>query len=89
MLSSRQEAILRFVGKYHEKNGYSPTLREIGADVGLSSTQSVTGQLRTLKAKGLLGYQPSCARTVFLTDEGREAFSSLSRVPAGVGGETS
>ncbi len=52
--SNKAELILSYVNQYIQENGYSPSVREIGAAVGLSSTASVSYQLRQLKEKGLL-----------------------------------
>lgn len=52
--SNKAELILSYVNQYMQENGYSPSVREIGAAVGLSSTASVSYQLRQLKQKGLL-----------------------------------
>ena len=52
--SNKAELILNYVNQYMQENGYSPSVREIGAAVGLSSTASVSYQLRQLKQKGLL-----------------------------------
>ena len=40
-LNTRQKQILRYITKQIEKNGYSPSVREIGKAVGLSSTATV------------------------------------------------
>ena len=52
--SNKAELILSYVNQYIQENGYSPSVREIGEAVGLSSTASVSYQLRQLKQKGLL-----------------------------------
>lgn len=52
--SNKAELILSYVNQYMQENGYSPSVREIGEAVGLSSTASVSYQLRQLKQKGLL-----------------------------------
>ncbi|WP_326770928.1 hypothetical protein OG978_45645 (plasmid) [Streptomyces sp. NBC_01591] len=40
-LSARQEAILRTIRDWIAENGESPSVRQIGERVGLSSTSSV------------------------------------------------
>ena len=40
-LTTRQKQILRYITKQIEKNGYAPSVREIGKAVGLSSTATV------------------------------------------------
>lgn len=52
--SDKAEKILEFVNEFVRQNGYAPSVREIGAAVGLSSTASVSYQLRQLQEKGLL-----------------------------------
>ena len=52
--SNKQNLILEFVNVFVQENGYAPSVREIGAAVGLSSTASVSYHLQQLQAKGLL-----------------------------------
>ena len=52
--SDKADMILEFVNQFVQENGYAPSVREIGAAVGLSSTASVSYHLNQLKAKGLL-----------------------------------
>lgn len=52
--SDKSEQILRFVGQFIQENGYAPSVREIGAGVGLKSTASVSYHLKALQDKGLL-----------------------------------
>lgn len=52
--SDKSEQILAFVGRFIQENGYAPSVREIGAAVGLRSTASVSYHLRALQEKGLL-----------------------------------
>ncbi|MFB7216523.1 LexA family protein [Streptomyces sp. NPDC056255] len=53
-LSSRQEAILRAIRDWLAESGESPSVRQIGEQVGLSSTSSVAYQLGRLEARGLI-----------------------------------
>ena len=52
--SNKQGLILEFVNSFVQENGFAPSVREIGAAVGLSSTASVSYHLQQLQAKGLL-----------------------------------
>ena len=52
--SNKSEKILQFVQQFTVENGYYPSVREIGAAVGLSSTATVSYHLRQLQEKGLL-----------------------------------
>jgi repressor LexA len=47
-----------------QERGYSPSIREIGRAVGLTSTSSVEHQLSALESKGHLRREPGCPRTV-------------------------
>ncbi len=52
--SNKAELILEFVNSFVQENGFAPSVREIGAAVGLRSTASVSYQLERLQEKGLL-----------------------------------
>lgn len=52
--SNKSALILDFVNSFLQENGYPPSVREIGAAVGLSSTASVSYHLNQLQEKGLL-----------------------------------
>ena len=52
--SQKSQEILDFVNQFVQANGFAPSVREIGAAVGLSSTASVSYHLQQLQAKGLL-----------------------------------
>ena len=52
--SDKADQIVKFVNTFIQENGYSPSVREIGAAVGLRSTASVSYHLQQLQEKGLL-----------------------------------
>ena len=52
--SNKSEKIIAFVREYTQENGFPPSIREIGAAVGLRSTASVSYHLQQLQEKGLL-----------------------------------
>lgn len=52
--SNKAEEILDFVNRFVQENGFAPSVREIGAAVGLKSTASVSYHLQNLQEKGLL-----------------------------------
>ena len=52
--SDKAERIMEYVNQFIQENGYSPSVREIGAAVGLRSTASVSYHLQALQDKGLL-----------------------------------
>ncbi|MEY5017102.1 MAG: transcriptional repressor LexA [Actinomycetota bacterium] len=53
-LSPKQEQIMRFIIESVATNGYPPSMREIGAEVELSATSSVSHQLNQLEKRGLI-----------------------------------
>ena len=52
--SNKAKEIMDYVNHFIQENGYSPSVREIGAAVGLRSTASVSYHLQALQDKGLL-----------------------------------
>ena len=52
--SNKSQLILEFVNCFVQENGFAPSVREIGAAVGLRSTASVSYHLQQLQEKGLL-----------------------------------
>ncbi len=61
-LTVRQRAILDFVAATVNRQGYPPSMREIGKAVGLSSTSSVAHQIGALEKRGLLARDPKTPR---------------------------
>lgn len=52
--SNKAQLITEYVNRFIRENGYSPSVREIGAAVGLRSTASVSYHLQALQEKGIL-----------------------------------
>ena len=52
--SNKAALIVEYVNRFIQENGYSPSVREIGAAVGLRSTASVSYHLQALQEAGLL-----------------------------------
>jgi repressor LexA len=53
-LTQRQQMVLDFIRESIHDRGYPPTLREIGARMGIRSTNGVNDHLRALERKGYL-----------------------------------
>ena len=47
--SNKAELILEYVNEFIQENGYSPSVREIGESVGMSSNASVSYHMQALK----------------------------------------
>ena len=52
--SNKAEEIMDYVNQFVRENGFAPSVREIGAAVGLRSTASVSYHLNQLQEKGYL-----------------------------------
>ena len=50
----KQQQILEFMEQFVLENGYAPSVREIGAAVGLNSTASVSYHLHRMQESGML-----------------------------------
>ncbi len=53
-LTERQRQILDFITKRIQDQGYPPTIREIGEEMGIKSTNGVNDHLKALERKGYL-----------------------------------
>jgi repressor LexA len=70
MLTERQQQIWSYLVDYVDRHGYPPTVREIGAEVGLASPSTVHAHLANLERAGLLKRDPTKPRALELV--GRE-----------------
>ena len=70
-LSKRQQRILEFLGEYVEENGYPPSIREIGAAAGISSTSVVSYNLQRLEEWGYISRDREVSRGLKLTPTAR------------------
>jgi repressor LexA len=80
MVSKRQREIYDFVVAYARKHGYPPTVREIGAEVGLASPSTVHVHLAKLEEAGYLRRDPSKPRALELVGPDRSSPPSQSDV---------
>lgn len=53
-LTQRQQKVLDFIRSHFLASGHPPTLREIGAFMGIRSTNGVNDHLKALERKGVL-----------------------------------
>src|SRR5687768_14061519 len=78
-LSARQEAMVDFIGKFLDENGYPPTIREIGKACGISSTSVVNYNLTKLEREGFLVRDREVSRGLRLAVE--QIIPSMFKVP--------
>jgi repressor LexA len=82
-LTKRQQEIFDFIKRYSAKNGYPPTVRDIGKAVGLASSSTVHAHLANLEKLGLLRRDPTKPRAIEMLDRAVDSVRSVVR-PAGV-----
>lgn len=63
-LGKRQLAIYDFIRSYSDEHGYPPSVREIGAAVGLASPSTVHMHLKVLEEQGLIRRDSKKPRTI-------------------------
>ena len=63
-LTTRQQQIMTMIRDWVDRHGYPPTMREIGAAVGLASPSSVAHQLKSLEELGLIRRNARGSRAV-------------------------
>jgi repressor LexA len=71
-ISAKQQQILTVIRESTRVRGYPPTVREIGALVGLGSTSSVAHHLRVLERHGLLRRDAHGSRAVDVRGPGQD-----------------
>ncbi|WP_394837071.1 transcriptional repressor LexA [Pendulispora rubella] len=71
-LTQRQQMVLDFIRQSIADRGYPPTLREIGARMGIRSTNGVNDHLRALERKGYLTREDMKSRALRPTPAGTD-----------------
>ena len=66
ILTERQKEVLKVIKKYIASHGYSPTVREIGDTLGLSSPATVQSHFEALVRKGYIRKKDNANRTIEL-----------------------
>ena len=82
--SNKQEEILQYIDQFVTENGYPPSVREIGAAVGLRSTASVSYHLNHLQAKGLVPYEAGKKRALSVPNTKTGQIPIIGVVTAGI-----
>lgn len=78
-LGKRQLAIYDFIRTYSTEHGYPPSVREIGAAVGLASPSTVHMHLKVLEEHGLIRRDSKKPRTIEVVD--KQVSSTDEQVP--------
>jgi len=67
-LSKTRERIFKFIGAFLDKQGYTPTVRDIVKGCSLSSTAVVQHHLNVLEREGRIRRDPEVFRSIQLTE---------------------
>jgi repressor LexA len=88
-LTERQQQVLHYIRQSISERGYPPTLREIGAHMGIRSTNGVNDHLRALERKGYLTREDMKSRALRPrdlesggADSSRSALGGVGEAPA-------
>ena len=71
-LTARQVEVLSTIQAEQRRLGVPPTLRELGAALGITSSNGVSDALKMLERKGYLRRMPGSARGIVLLAQGAE-----------------
>lgn len=63
MLTKRQSQAHRFIYEFIRDKGYSPTFKEIGESLGVTSSSAITKATNSLKAAGQIDWTPRKSRS--------------------------
>jgi repressor LexA len=93
-LTARQQQILEYIAQEVDTTGVPPSIRQIGAALGISSTNGVRSHLKALEKKGYIHRNLRTSRGIAMLDRIKRVVSSavqeaievpiLGRVTAGV-----
>jgi repressor LexA len=86
-LTTRQREVLDFITEMVQKNGFPPTIREIGEKFKINSTNGVRAILSALTQKGYIRRKPLVSRGIELLTQTRPSFVAvplLGRIAAGL-----
>ena len=85
-ITDRQQAIYDFICAAIDKRGLPPTMREIGEEFGIRSTNGVEGHLAALERNGLIARHRGKSRGISMPARERPAVAIplLGRVAAGL-----
>lgn len=76
-LSDRQRRMIEFIQSFSTDSGYPPSIREIGAAVGISSTSVVNYNLNRLVEEGYLSRDQNVSRGIRLTEKLAQATQQM------------
>lgn len=63
-MTESQRKVYEAIRNYVRTKGYPPSVREIGAMVGMSSSSTIHNHLAKIKQQGYIDFQPGKPRTL-------------------------
>ena len=72
-LKDREKRVLDFISDQIKQNGYPPTVRDIGAALGIKSTSTVQKSMEILEEEGFIRKQPGKRRAFEVVQGGADA----------------
>ena len=78
-LSKRQQAIYDYICSYTKEHSYPPSVREIGAAVGLASPSTVHTHLKVLEREGYITRDSNKPRTIEIVGQDNDGLAKVSQ----------
>lgn len=72
MITQKQLEVLKVIYEFKRLNNYSPTVREVGKELGLKSPSTTYEHIRKLIKKGYMTKVNNSGRSITLTERGKE-----------------
>ncbi|RYG15222.1 transcriptional repressor LexA, partial [bacterium] len=79
-LTTRQQMILQYILDYVQKEGYPPSIREIGRDFDIGSLRGVTVHLDALERKGYIS-RSNTPRSIKVVHPAYQASNRVTMLP--------
>ncbi|RKH01480.1 hypothetical protein D7X74_37815 [Corallococcus sp. CA047B] len=70
--TQKQDDVLAFIAKSTQARGFAPSIRDIAEHFGWRSHTAAVCHLAALKEKHLVTWEPDIARSLHLTESGRD-----------------
>ena len=81
-LKDREKKVLEFISQQIRQNGYPPTVRDIGAALGIRSTSTVQKSMEILESEGYIRKQAGKRRAFEVVQGGAEASDGQTAAPS-------
>ncbi len=80
-LTKKQKKIYDFICNFLDEKGYSPSYREIGENIGLSSVATIAEHVNNLRLKGFLDIEPGHARSIQVQTNSTNLIDGILSIP--------